>query len=493
MTIEHLPALLVVLPMIAAFVCGILRTYTAAWLLAFVVCLALPPIAGVLLHHAIEQGPIDYAMGGWAPPIGIGYRVDVLSGFVLMIVAVMAPLFVLYAKDSLRAEADATQAPRIYALFLLCLTGLLGIAITNDAFNAFVFLEISSLSTYALVASGRDRRGLLAAYQYLVVGTIGATLYVTGVGLIYAMTGTLNLSDIAARLGPVEDTRPIIAGLVFITVGIGVKAALFPLHGWLPNAYAYAPSAITAFIAATATKVAVYLLIRFYYSVYGIDFAFGQIGLSDVLIALSVVGVVAASIVAVFQDDVKRLLAWSSVAQAGYMILGVGIANKVGLTGGIVHLLNHAVTKGALFFAVGAVVLRIGAARLGDLSGIGRKMPITMAAFTVAGLSLIGTPGTAGFISKWYLALGALEAEQIWLLFAIVGSSLIALLYVGRVLEVAYMRPTSALLAGVSDPPPTMLLPILVLTVACVWFGFDTQYSVGIASRAAELLLEAGP
>jgi multicomponent Na+:H+ antiporter subunit D len=369
---------------------------------------------------------------------------------------------------------------------------LLGIASTGDAFNMFVFLEISSLATYALIALGHNRRALLAAFQYLIMGTIGATFYVIGIGFLYLLTGSLNIADVAERLGPVaaEDSRAIYAALAFITVGVSLKLALFPLHAWLPNAYTYAPSFVSAFVAATATKVAIYMLVRFYFSVFGIAIDFDELPIAEILIALSLAAMFIASIVAVYQSDVKRMLAYSSVAQIGYITLGIALANQAGLTGGLVHIINHALMKAALFLVIGAVFYRVGTVKLDELAGIGRKMPFSMAAFAIAGFGLIGTPGTAGFISKWYLALGALDANLGFLVPLIVASSLISVVYVGRVIEVVWFRPTAAKLKDATDPPLLMLMPILVLAVAIVYFGFETSLTVGVTDYAANMLLE---
>ena len=324
------------------------------------------------------------------------------------------------------------------------------------------------------------------------MGTIGATFYVIGVGLLYLLTGSLNMVDIAARLGPAwaENSRAIVAALAFVTVGISLKLALFPLHVWLPNAYAYAPSWATAFLSATATKVAIYLLVRFYFSIFGVAIDFRALPVTEIIIALSVAAMFVASLIAVFETNLKRMLAYSSVAQIGYITLGIGLANQAGLTGGLVHVVNHALMKAALFLAVGAIFYRVGTVQLKELAGIGRKMPLTMAAFTIAGFGLVGTPGTSGFVSKWYLALGALDKGWWVLVFLIVGSSLIALVYVGRVLEVAWLREPSAAIAHANDPPLSMLLPLIVLAAATIYFGIDTEWTAGIAGTAAKALLE---
>ena len=488
----HLPAIMVVLPLFAALLASLVRRGWAAWAIAFAVSLAMPVIAFTMLIQVLSSGPISYAMGGWAPPIGIEYRIDMLSVFMLLLVSVPAAVMMPFARLSVMSEIDDDKQAWFYSMYLLCLAGLLGIASTGDAFNAFVFLEISSLSSYAMIAMGRDRRALLAAYQYLIMGTIGATFYVIAVGLLYVQTGTLNMVDMAGRLGDIAATRPLFAAIAFLTVGVSLKFALFPLHVWLPNAYAYAPSFTTAFLASTATKTAVYLILRYFYFVFGIGLVFQVQPISDILLILSLAAMFAASTVAVFQDNIKRMLAYSSVAQIGYITLGIGIASMTGLTGGIVHLFNHALIKGALFVAVGAIVYRTGNGRIENFAGIGRRMPLTMAGFVAAGLAIIGVPGTAGFISKWYLALATLEKGWCWVVLALVASSLISVVYIGRVVEAAYFREPTAENAKVGEAPPSMLIPLWLLVAATIYFGIDTSLTVDIAGRAAEALLAGG-
>jgi multicomponent Na+:H+ antiporter subunit D len=257
----------------------------------------------------------------------------------------------------------------------------------------------------------------------------------------------------------------------------------------LPNAYTYAPTWATVFLSATATKVAIYLLVRYYFSIFGVAIDIRKLPIGEFIVGLSIAAMFIASLIAVFETNLKRMLAYSSVAQIGYITLGIGLANQAGLTGGLVHIVNHAIMKAALFLAAGAVFLRACTVEIKDLAGIGRKMPLTTAGFAIAGFGLIGTPGTAGFISKWYLAVGALDRGWWAVVFLIVGSSLIALVYVGRVLEAAYLREPSPQLADASDPPLPMLLPMLLLVLATVYFGIDTEWTAGVAGTAAKSLL----
>lgn len=490
---SHLPVLIVVVPLIGALLAALLRRGTAAWAVTVLVCVALPAIAGRLLYLVLSGGPISYHLGGWEPAVGIEYRVDILNAGILLLIAAMAAVIMPLARQSVMAEIAPDRVAWFYAVFLLCVAGLMGMAVTGDAFNVFVFMEISSLASYTLIGLGRDRRALLAAFQYLIVGTIGATFYVIGVGLLYIQTGTLNLTLIAERIGPIEETPAALAALAFIFVGVSLKLALFPLHVWLPNAYAYAPSLATTFLAATATKVAIYLLIRYVFWVFGGAFILGQLPVGVILIALSLAAMFGAATVAVFQSDIKRMLAYSSVSQIGYITLGIGFGSVTGLTGGIAHIFNHAMMKAAAFAAVAGVMLRAGSVRLEDVAGIGRAMPATMLAFVVAGLGLIGVPGTAGFISKWYLVMAALEEGWWWMAFLIVASSLIAILYVGRVVEAAFFRAPSEAVAGLREAPPGMLLTMWLLAGMTIFFGLDPDLTAGTAARSAEMLLGARP
>jgi multicomponent Na+:H+ antiporter subunit D len=489
---EQLPALQIVLPLVAAPLCVILRRRIPVLALALAVAWSTFAIAVTLLLQVLAEGPIVYALGGWAPPWGIEYRIDPLAGFVLMFVSLIGAVTLSYAPRSLAREIPSDRLHLFIGAFLLCLTGLLGIVITGDLFNVFVFLEISALSSYVLIGMGRDRRALTAAFQYLVLGTIGATFILIGIGLLYMMTGTLNMADMATRLPDVMTTRTVLAALGFLSIGLFIKMALFPLHVWLPNAYTFAPSTVTAFLAATATKVSVYVMLRFVFTVTNIKMDFGFSDLGAVMIALSLAGIFVASTVAIFQNDVKRLLAYSSVAQIGYMVLGISFASVTGVTATIVHLFNHALTKGGLFLAMGCFALVAGGVRLKDLEGCGKTCPWTTFAWVLGGLSLIGIPGTAGFVSKLYLIRAALEAG-VWPVAALILlSSLLALVYVWRVVEVAYFRAAPE---GVEkrEAPLSMLIPTWVLIGASVVFGIWTSASAGVAARAAEALLGIAP
>ncbi len=490
MIISNLPALLIVLPLLAAPICVLLGNGRWAWGLSTAVTWLCVAIAAGLLQITWNGEVIEYPLGGWEAPFGIVYRIDPANAFILLIVAGISALVLPYAWHSVQHEVPANRQHLFYSLYNLCQTGLMGIAITGDAFNVFVFLEISSLSSYALIALGHHRKALTAAFTYLIMGTIGATFILIGIGMMYMMTGTLNMTDLNDRLQAVSETGPVLAAVSFITVGVALKLALFPLHLWLPNAYAYAPSAVSAFIAATSTKVSIYVLLRFAFTVFGTDISFSTVPMHWVLLIPAVLAMFAGSLVAIFETDVKRMLAYSSVAQIGYIVLAISLVSVGGLTAGFLHIFNHALMKAALFCVMGCVFYRMASVRVGDMAGLAKEMPITFACFLIGGLSLIGVPLTGGFISKWYLIKATVEIDQWWLGALVLASSLLAVVYIWRLVEVMYFQDAPEGRPPAREAPWSMLVPTIVLTAANIYFGIETSLPIGVSEAAAKALLE---
>ncbi|MBI4609163.1 MAG: monovalent cation/H+ antiporter subunit D family protein [Candidatus Rokubacteria bacterium] len=471
MLLDHLPALLPVVPLSVALalpVAGLVRR-GVVYPTAVATGVATTLLALLALQRVLAEGELRYAVGGWPAPWGIELVVDHLSAFVAVAVSGMVALAIVYAAPPRRAPESAGA---FYGLVLLFLASLMGIVVTGDLFNLFVFLEVASLSSYALVASGGGR-ALLAAFRYLLLGTVGASFYLLGVGHLYVLTGTLNMADLAARLPELAGSRVFAVAVGFLVIGLGIKMALFPLHGWLPDAYTYAPPAVTALLAPVTTKVAAYALARVLFSVLGGPETLGRIPLG-VLAWAGAVAVVAGGVLALRQSDLRRLLAYSSVSQVGFIALGLGLANQPGLAGAYLHILSHALMKGCLFFVAGAVVVRLGGPALADLRLMRERMPWTTVCLVVAALSMIGIPPTAGFFSKWYLLVGAIEAGQPLLAAVIAGGGLLTAVYMWRVVEHACLarHGDSRSHAGPrAEAPPAMLVALLAAVAGILAVG----------------------
>jgi multicomponent Na+:H+ antiporter subunit D len=426
---------------------------------------------------------ISYHFGGWIPPIGIEYVLDPLSAFVALVVNIVA-FFVIWHSQAIKAEEIAGKSAPYYALALLFLCGANGIIVTGDLFNLYVFLEIFSLAGYGLIGIG-ERQAPVASFRYLIMGTLGASFYLLGIGFLYIVTGSLNMADVKNIMIHVQPNPAINVALILIVAGVGIKMAIFPLHGWLPDAYTYAPSTSSALLAPIGTKIGAYVIIRILFFVFGIEFVSSDFNITDLIAWLSAAGILYGSIMAIAQKEMKRMLAYSSVSQIGYIGLGIGLANPLGYTGAVLHILNHAFMKGSLFLVAANLRKKIGHSNIDKLdSSYREKLPWTMAAFTVAALSMIGIPPTAGFFSKWYLALGVIDNKSWFFLAVILISSLLNAVYFFRILENVYLKPSplgkdggpSENKAGkggsfFGEEEPFLTLPVVILSFSLIAVG----------------------
>ena len=491
----HLPALQVIVPMLSAPLTLLLQPRGLAWATAVAASLFAFAIAITLTIGVLGGQTFTYQMGGWPSPYGIELGVDAFSALVLLVVTGASSLALIAGRASLDADISQQRQPLFYSAWLLALAGLVGIPVAADAFNIFVFMEISSLASYVLISGGRDRRALPAVFKYLIMGTIGATFYLIGIGLIYLMTGTLNLADMELKMHEVADQKPILVAAGFITIGLALKAAVFPLHVWLPNAYNYAPNVVTVFLAACATKVSLYLLLRFDFFVFQPNLINHDVQFAYFLMPLAVLAILIGSGVALFEKNLKRLFAYSSIAQVGYILLGASLVSVAGLTASVVHIFNHALAKGTLFLVIAGMAISYSNLRLENIAGAAKHMPWTMGAFLVAGLSLVGVPGTVGFISKWYLISAALAqgAVGLMLVAVIVIGSLMAMAYVWKVIEAAYFGESAMDAPHPHEAPPVLLSAIWVAALANIYYGLAPALQVTLASSAAESLLRHVP
>lgn len=493
--ITHGAALMVVLPLLMGAITAILPRERLAWIVTLIVSAILTLTAFGLVLTILGGETQLYKMGGWDPPHGISYVIDGLNAPLLLLISAMALLCTLYALPTVVAEVEPKKRAPFYAAFMVGVAGLLGMVVTGDAFNVFVFLEVSSISTYVLVAMGasRDRRALTSAYNYLILGSIGATFFVIGIGFLYMETGTLNMADMGRILRDLDGgSRVAGVGFGFIIIGLGLKLAMFPLHMWLPGAYATSPTMVTVFLASTATKAALYLLLRFAFTVFDVSFEYVITTITYIITTLGMTGMVLASLQAIFQTDARRTLAYSSIAQVGYMLLGVGIGTAAGFSASYLHMLNHAIIKGALFLALGAFWYRFGITRISDFNGLSKIMPWTMGAFTVGGLSLIGVPFTAGFVSKVNLTLAAMDRGWWWAAAIIMLTSILAIVYIGRMLLAAYFQSPPEVdgkVVAKNEAPLMMLIPMWFLAILSIVIGVRAGWVVEAATAAANVLL----
>ncbi len=443
---DQFPAILVLAPLFGALLLGLVGDRDHRLCLPVVAAsLGTSLYAAVgLLRRVLAEGPVNYFLGGWEEPLGIGIvlRADSMNTPVLVLVAAVALLVACFSRRPAGAR-DSEKSPQYYTLFLLLCTALFGITITADAFNLFVLVEVSALSSYGLVAIGSSRRCKIAALNYLIMGTVGASFYLLGTGYLYLSVGSLSMPDIQTILASNEaaaSSRAVRTAFVLMLVGIWIKMAFFPLYGWLPNAYSYCPSATSSLLAPLMTKVSVYVMVRVMTGVFGLDWIFGHLGWNHLVVWFAVVAILAGSILALAQRELKKMLCYLIVAEVGYMVGGawLGDAGSWGLTGALYHILADGLMTLTLFLAAGIFAKRLGAIEIGDLSGLFRKMPLVSVGFVVAGLAMIGVPPTCGFFSKFYLIRGGIESGQWGYVVALLVSSLVNAVLFFRIFEIAH-------------------------------------------------------
>ncbi|WP_311171318.1 monovalent cation/H+ antiporter subunit D family protein [Halobellus ordinarius] len=434
-------ALLVVVPIVLALApIAIGRLWDrSGWVAAAVAAVAHLGLSLSVAGSVFATGRSSYAVGDYTPPFGIELVADGISATLVLLVSAVTLGIVLYARTA------GPHSSGFYSGLLLLTAGISGVFVTGDLFNLYVFIEITGLATYALVATGRSPAAAMASLKYLLVGTIGASLYLLGVGYLYISTGSLNMANLAELLPTVGYDSPLVlTGFGLIVVGLAVKTALFPLHTWQPDAYAESPDSVTAYISALVSTAAAYALFRIIYVVFTPAFDAAVPFALDALVILASVSVVVGSVLAVLQSDLKRMLAYSSVAQFGLVIAGFAVINTTAATGGLVHLVGHAVMKAGLFVGVGALAGVAGGRTVDDLAGVADRAPITSGAVAVLAFALVGVPPAVGFAGKWHIVLGAVEGGRPIVAAVAVVSTLLTLAYFARVIERMYFRDAPA-------------------------------------------------
>ncbi len=465
-----LPLLPLLFGSILAVLAGLWRARAAQVVAVVATALALAAaLTGLVTVTASE--PLHYELGGWPPPVGIEYVLDPLSAFMASIVALIGLLIVIYPVEAAFDLRPGRGVP-VYPLALLLLTGLMGVMLSGDLFHLFVFLEIYAISTYGLVSLGGDR-ATFAALRYLLLGTIGSGLYLLGVGFLYFSTGTLNMAHMAELLPAIADSPTVLGAMALMVIGLALKMALFPLHVWLPDAHSYSPPGVAALLAAVQVKAGAYALVRILFDVYGPAYTgIDGVPVSAALTWFGLAGIVVGSVMAIRQTDIKRLLAYSTVAQLGYIGLGIGLATPLALVGALLHVLNHAMMKSGLFLVAGGIIQRTGLKSIPRFSGLGKRMPWTMAGFAIAALSMVGIPPLAGFWSKFYLVWATIDLGNWVAALIVVSSSLLTMVYFLKLFEQIFVRePTEEVVATAIEPSGRVVGTVGVLASAIVLIG----------------------
>jgi len=492
--VRHFPILVVVVPLAGAAFTPLLALWRkkACMLFATAVILLTTVISGFLMVRVLIDGPVSYHLGGWPPPWGIEIFLDQLSAGAFVI-ASLSLLIIIFSKRYVEKALEENKIPVYYTLVVLNVAGMIGFVVTGDMFNLFVFMEILSLSAYALVAIGGEKIAEMASFKYLLMGAISSLCILLSIALLYSVLGTLNMRDMAVRLQELSSLTVPGVALALFMVSFFVKAAVFPLHVWLPDAHAIAPSPISAILSGLVVKTGIVGILRVLsiYRIYG--GLFDLASLNFILSWVGAISIIIGAFFAFFQNDIKMMLAYSTISNIGYIILGIGLASTNGLIGSIVHVFNHALIKVTLFLCAGAIIHKTGHRNLSELRGIGRRMPLTMAAMSIGILSIVGIPPTNGFVCKWYIVLGAIQARKFFFAATLLIGALLILGYYAKIINIAYFREPEEEVTY-DEAPFSMLIPIGILAASCLLLGIFAFYPLKfIRPFAEELLRPWGP
>ena len=460
---SQLLVLLFIVPFVTAVAMPILCARRRSWCrpLTLGSVSVMVVLAVMNLRVVLRDGPIEYAFGGWAAPLGIAWLNDPLAAIMVLTMTAIALLSLVFGHAVVRPKLATSL--HYYTLINLFVASLVGIIFAADLFNIFVFLEVAALTGYALVGAAGGK-ALVYAFRYLLLGSFGATLYLLGVAYLYAATGTLNMADLATRIPDLITSTAVVGGLIFLFLGLSIKMALIPLHGWLPGAYANAPSSVAPLLASTVTKVSLVAWVRIEYALIAPGTVVSHV---PVLVLLEDIGILAAIVggaLALVQTDIKRMFAYGGISHIGLILLGVSLGNSTAMAGGLFYLINDAIMQATLFMIAGAVLYYHRARTLDDLKGVTHRSPWLTGALVVVAVSMVGLPPTGGFFGKWNIVLGALEAEHYLAVFAVLASTLLTLGYFLRLFSSWFHQPVTT-----ETEPTAIAIPVRVsLCIASV-------------------------
>lgn len=436
--------------------------------------------SAVMIAPQAMKSPIVVKIGGFPPPFGINLVVGPLGIFFTLLISLAGFLIAFYALTYIRQGEEA----KYHTLYLLILTGATGVVLTGDLFNLFVFFEILCISSYALVAYWGNRNGIEASIKYLIQGSVGTTLFLIGIGLLYGLFGTLNMADLALAIESAASPS-VFVPMVLIITGLGIEAAIFPLNGWLPDAHSSAPSSISAILSGIAIEVGVYAVVRVLFTLFDC---------SNILLFMVFLGVLTLLIgeaSAFSQKNIKRMLAYSSIGQIGLIVFALTIGTSLAITAGLFQMISHTLGKCLLFLAVGYMIVKSGSMEISSFAGMGRRMPLTSLAFVVGTFSLVGLPPFIGFPSKFLIVQAAIAKETIVftiLVALVLLATVIEATYFFRVVQTIYFQ-TGEENAAREEAPVEALIPMYVFVALIVAIGICPARVTDLLSSAASELL----
>jgi len=437
-------------------------------------------VVSLLLLPKVLENPVIVSISGWRPPFCINLVAGPVGVLFSAIIALIGLLVSIYALDYIREGATE----RYHILYLLLLTGATGVVLTGDIFNLFVFFEILCISSYALVAYTADKAGFESAIKYLIQGAVGSSLLLIGIGLLYGLFGTLNMADIAQNIKSVSPIS-VFVPMALIVTGLGVEAAIFPLNAWLPDAHSSAPSSISAILSGIAIEVGLYAVARVIFTIFGAQ------SILPFLAFLGILTLLVGEMCAFSQNNIKRMLAYSSIGQIGLILFALAIATSYGVTGGLFQLISHTLAKALLFLAVGYMIYRAGSLEISALEGMGKKMPLTCLAFAIGAFSLVGLPPFIGFPSKFLVVRAALATKET-IFIVLIGLALLGTVIEGayffRVVQVLYFKGEKPN-PPKKDAPVVALVPMFIFVVLIVIIGIYPKLVTDVLNSAASELL----
>jgi multicomponent Na+:H+ antiporter subunit D len=488
--IKNFPALIIYLFLIGAFVQPLIKNRRASSIVTVLITAVAAFLSLLLVYYVGTEGDFLYDVAQWNAPWGIELSIGSLEAFVIAVICCVGMLVSLYGTGMVHKEITQRNISFYNSIFLALMGSMTGIVATGDIFNMYVFIEITSLTACGIISVKDDSRSIEATVKYLLYSSLASGCILLAIALLYGITGNLNIRYVHYHLSEVVNLYPknILIAACLVIVGFGVKSAMFPLHFWLPDAHSSAPTTSSAILSGLVLKAYAVGMVKILTGVFGI-LLISLLPLKAILMYLGSGAVLVGSLLAITQSKIKRMLAYSSVVQMGYIFLALSLFNRTGFTGAIFHILNHALTKTLLFLSAGNIKYYTGKEKIQQLKGIGYKMPVTMIVFAVGALSMVGLPLTSGFNSKWYIGYGAIQAGKIGVLVVIVISSLLnAAYYLPVVVSAFFRKPVveEEKLDRVTLPWIASV-PMYIIAFLIVLLGFYPDPVINFISGAANM------